>query len=165
MGFLDWWRRRRPDPTPKPIPEPSPSPVGLDDALLLAHNTFRSSRKLKELSLNAKLGAAAKKHASEMARTGVMSHKGFPGRVVAEGYSYTNVGENIAEGYTSASTVMTGWEGSSGHRANILGWFLEVGFGMAQSTDGTKFWCAIFGVVGVGEYVGKIATSGALREN
>lgn len=37
--------------------------------------------------------------------------------------SYWGAGENIAMGYTSANSVVTGWYNSEGHKANILGDF------------------------------------------
>lgn len=51
------------------------------------------------------------------------------------------MGENIAYGYPSVSSVMDGWMNSSGHRANILSAdFDYVGIGIV---DG-KYWTQIF---------------------
>lgn len=51
-------------------------------------------------------------------------------RMIDAGYNYSSAGENIAAGYSTPAAVMTGWMGSSGHRANILNTgFREIGVG------------------------------------
>jgi uncharacterized protein YkwD len=35
------------------------------------------------------------------------------------GISYQSAGENIAAGYSTGASVLSGWLGSSGHKANI----------------------------------------------
>ena len=55
-------------------------------------------------------------------------------------------GENIAYGYTSASSVLNGWLGSSGHRANIeRSTFRAIGMGAAANGAGTIYWAQAFG--------------------
>lgn len=50
------------------------------------------------------------------------------------------VGENIAYGYTSSSSVFQGWLNSSGHRANIENPnYTHVGFGLTG-----KYWTVVF---------------------
>ena len=41
-------------------------------------------------------------------------------RMTAASYSWVLAAENIAAGYSTPTSVMTGWMGSSGHRGNIL---------------------------------------------
>ncbi len=41
-------------------------------------------------------------------------------RVMATGYSYTALGENIAAGQTSVQAVMTAWINSPGHCQNLM---------------------------------------------
>lgn len=54
-------------------------------------------------------------------------------------------GENIAMGYTSATSVMEGWMNSSGHRANILrGSYETIGIGCFYY-DGMYYWSQNFG--------------------
>jgi hypothetical protein len=51
------------------------------------------------------------------------------------GYSWSGAAENIAAGYTGPVSVMAGWMGSSGHRANILdGSLREIGVGYFLQT-------------------------------
>ncbi len=61
------------------------------------------------------------------------------------GISYTRAGENIAMGYTSPESVVTGWMNSPGHRANILNAsFTTLGVGVYQGADGTLYWSQEF---------------------
>ncbi len=57
-------------------------------------------------------------------------------RVVATGYSYSQLAENLAAGPISAQDVVAGWMNSSGHRANILNCGLhELGIGYYVQLD------------------------------
>jgi len=119
------------------------------DALLNAHNNVRSDRHKSALRINAKLSAAAQKHAEWMASTGRFSHTGQgrsrpSNRVDNEGYKWSRVGENIAMGQGSIGSVMEDWMDSSGHRANILGNYTEVGFGIVKNSQGQIIWVAVF---------------------
>ena len=56
------------------------------------------------------------------------------------------VGENLGDGYSSPQEVVTGWMGSSGHRANILnGDFRETGVGYRSGASGAHRWVQDFG--------------------
>jgi uncharacterized protein YkwD len=91
-------------------------------------NAHRAGRGLAPLAVSPTLTAAAEWKARHMAQYGYMEHNdpappvqrspfermqacGYPERALA--------GENIAAGYDSAASVMAGWLGSPGHRANI----------------------------------------------
>ncbi len=78
-----------------------------------------------ELKWNAKLEAAALRHAKDMSENNHFSHTGtdnstFDKRIKAAGYSFKAAGENIAYGYSSISSVMKSWENSSGHCKNMM---------------------------------------------
>ena len=53
---------------------------------------------------------------------------------------YWTLGENIAWGYRSPSSVMQGWMESAGHRSNILGDYTEIGVGYYN-----RVWAQDFG--------------------
>ncbi len=78
-----------------------------------------------------------------------MSHAGSDGsdagvRISRAGFSGNKWGENVAAGYSSANTVVAGWMGSPGHRANILNAnFTSIGVAYAQSSDGTMYWTMV----------------------
>ena len=87
------------------------------------------------LVYNQKLWNAAQRFAYHLASNAYLSHTGKDGstmvsRVEAEGYTWTALAENVAAGYGTPTSVVTGWMGSAGHRANILNCNLtEVGVG------------------------------------
>ena len=56
------------------------------------------------------------------------------------------LGENLGQGYSSPQEAVTGWMGSSGHRANILnGDFRETGVGYRASASDGHCWVQDFG--------------------
>jgi len=82
------------------------------------------------LQVNFQLTAAAQSHTEDMAFRDYFSHTSLDGRspwdrIRAEGYNFWSAAENIAAGYQTPASVMAGWMGSTGHRANILNCELE----------------------------------------
>jgi hypothetical protein len=102
-------------------------------------NQRRAEAGLHPLRVNAQLQQAAQRYAQYMADTNTFSHTGSDGstpysRMAAAGYRGTMMGENIARGFGSASSVMDAWMNSSGHRANILNpGYTELGVGVAAA--------------------------------
>lgn len=142
-----------PTATPTPVPTPAPTAPPAADKLseiLRLINLERAKAGLGALQLNSLLNQAAQGHADTMASTGQFSHVinglGPADRVTAVGYSWHAVGENIAWGYGSPDSVMTGWMNSSGHRANILGAsYTELGVGYTLDAGGRPYWVQVFG--------------------
>jgi uncharacterized protein YkwD len=68
-------------------------------------------------------------------------------RIADCGYTFpVTVGENIAEGFPTPSSVVSAWMGSEGHRENILGTsFTVMGVGAATDASGAYFWTVDFG--------------------
>jgi uncharacterized protein YkwD len=67
-------------------------------------------------------------------------------RIAACGYAGGGAGENIAYGYRTAQSVVTGWLNSPGHRANIEnGSYRSTGIGAGVDRSGTVFWTQEFG--------------------
>ncbi|WP_166418402.1 CAP domain-containing protein [Cochlodiniinecator piscidefendens] len=118
-----------------------------DDLLFALLNQERSRRGLALLNRNARLETAAQNHASDMAERGYFSHTSPNGqtsvdRVRAQGYSYCRTTENIGQGQPTAATILAGWMGSSGHRANNLDTRVDdVGVGVAANNN----WVLVFG--------------------
>lgn len=116
-----------------------------------ATNVARRSAGLAPVRANMLLAEVAAQHACDMARRGVMTHRGSnssgPGpRVKAGGYETRLTAENIAAGPFDLPRVLREWNGSRGHRANImLPQVRDYGIGQAVSEDGrTRFWAAIY---------------------
>ncbi|MFC9622402.1 CAP domain-containing protein [Streptomyces sp. NPDC056930] len=116
--------------------------------LLKLVNSARSAVGCSPLTLNPKLTKAARKHSADMASHRNMSHTGSDGsdpgdRITHAGYDRSAYGENVAYGYTTPESVMTGWMNSPGHRRNILDCsFKEIGVGLAQPGN---YWTQDFG--------------------
>jgi uncharacterized protein YkwD len=101
---------------------------------------------LAPLTAHSAVEQAALIHSIDQARMNQMSHTGSDGsnggtRLTRAGYTWSTWGENVAAGYGSASSVVAGWMGSSGHRANIVNpSFVHVGVAVAYAADGTPYW-------------------------
>jgi uncharacterized protein YkwD len=145
-----------PPPQPAPAPRPAPPARSLStiiDTVFLLTNRERVRASLTPLRRNADLARAAQLQAEQMASGGKLAHE-VPGsryptlvsRMKLVGYQYRNVGENVAEGYTSGAALMAGWMTSAPHRANILSArFTETGVGMARSKSGRTYTAQVFG--------------------
>jgi uncharacterized protein YkwD len=88
-------------------------------------NALRAQNGLHALQISGQLEQAAEGHAADMARRGVLSHKGSNGsdpsrRAKRAGYKFCTVAENVAAGQESATEVMQAWANSAGHRRNML---------------------------------------------
>lgn len=108
--------------------------------LLNGTNTQRTAYSLGSLALNSKLNQAAQAKANDMAARNYWSHNTPDGATpwtffVAAGYNYQTAGENLAYGFDNSDYTISGWMNSPGHKANILGDYTEVGFGVANSPD------------------------------
>lgn len=110
-------------------------------ALLSATNDQRSADHESALLLSQQLTAAAQAKANDMVAHNYWSHNSPDGKtpwsfIGASGYQYQSAGENLAYGFASADTAVTGWMNSPEHRANILDTnYQNVGFGVAQSLN------------------------------
>ena len=115
-------------------------------------NYQRAQAGLPALQPNTLLNAAAQKHAMNMACQHQMAHQlngvGPGTRISNEGYTWFAYAENVAAGYESASSVVTGWMNSPGHRDNILDAHAmslsETGVGAYRGPDGRIYYCQVF---------------------
>jgi len=119
------------------------------------------------LKWNDKLYDAAYIHSNDLAETDTFSHTGsgtqsdlaaqklhpnvgstVKERIEYTGYVWSRYGENIAAGYGTLASVMTGWLNSPGHCANIMNPnFKEVGMALVTK-DGSyyyDYWTQDFG--------------------
>ena len=110
-------------------------------ALLESTNQNRSQTGVPDLAIDEALNKAAQAKADDMVARDYWSHEtpdnedpwGF---IVRSGYQYQAAGENLAYGFSDASSVLNAWMHSPDHRANVTSKaYTEVGFGIAQATD------------------------------
>lgn len=105
-------------------------------------NNVRSNAGSDPVSYNAQLDSAAQAHAQDMLDNNYFSHTGLNGssagqRATAAGYNWSTVGENIASGYQTESSVLNGWVNSPGHQANNINPNFEE-FGLGYARDGMQ---------------------------
>lgn len=104
-------------------------------------NEARAQNGLGGLVRNGSLDAVALNWANQMAASGTLSHNPSVGSQIPGGWR--GWGENVAQGYSSGSAAHSGWMNSSGHRANILGNFTDIGTALIQA-NGTTWAVQVF---------------------
>ena len=105
-------------------------------------NKRRVENGLQELVWDEELYRAAEIRATELATN--FSHTRPDGTEWKTVSSVVN-GENIAEGYAKASSVVQAWMDSQGHRENILRSEFTRGAIAIYEVNGQEYWCQLFG--------------------
>jgi uncharacterized protein YkwD len=120
--------------------------------MLTRVNAERAKVGRAPLALCATLTVASQRHSEDQAARSAMSHRGsngssFVDRARDAGYTgWTSLAENVAAGYRDVNSVMNGWMGSEGHRANLLAPSTKhLGVGRAAAGSGTLYWTQNFG--------------------
>lgn len=90
-----------------------------------ALNAFRAQNGQSRATPDARLMAAAQRHADDMAANGYFDHRSRDGRtyiqrIAAAGYSTCWPVENIGWGQRSADAALANWAASAPHRRNML---------------------------------------------
>lgn len=108
--------------------------------LLSGTNNARSANGFAPLSLNSQLNSSAQAKAQDMANKDYWAHVAPDGTqpwyfFEQAGYSYIKAGENLAYGFTTSQGAIDGWMNSATHRANVLGDYYDVGFGIVNAPN------------------------------
>jgi hypothetical protein len=108
--------------------------------LLYYTNQARAQNGLGPLNLNSKLNTSSQNKAQDMITYDYWAHTSPSGVEPwywfdQAGYAYSAAGENLAYGFDSSSGTVTGWMNSASHRANVLGDYVDVGFGIADGAN------------------------------
>ena len=122
------------------------------DAIFCLTNQVRASYGLPAFRRDARLDVAARLHSQDMATRNFFAHITPDGltpsdRAAAQGY-LTGAGENIANGYPTATAVVLAWMASAGHCRNILGSARDIGIGAFGG--GSSYYTQSFGGYGSG---------------
>ena len=129
------------------VPEPLQSNHVLAYATEMSHsgllagtNNARAANGLAPLSLNSQLNSSAQAKAQDMANKNYWAHVSPDGTQPwyffdQAGYAYIRAGENLAYGFMTSQGAVDGWMNSATHRANILGDYYDVGFGIVNAPD------------------------------
>lgn len=125
-------------------------------------NIERNKQGLSSLNYSDKLFQASSKHNNMMFdcskiygvnacfkhQVTQLSEESLLPRIQKTNYNPQSVAENIAWGYQTPQSVVSGWMGSSGHRANILGNYKDIGCDYLDALNGSyqgKYWTCDFG--------------------
>ncbi len=117
-------------------------------------NQYRASLGLSQLAVSAPLTASSEWKSLHMAGYGYFAHddpappvtRSASQRARDCGYAGSWWGENIALGYSTAQSVVNGWLGSPGHKANIVNAnYTSTGVGVASNGGGELYWTQSFG--------------------
>lgn len=133
-----------PDPAANTTTQSNPIADGSFQTLF---NGVRTSAGVQTLAWNNLLDNAAQSYAGYLNATNQLSHTAgnstLRTRVDATGYAWRELGENLAEGYTSEGAVMTAWQNSPGHNANLINPnFEEFALGVS-GTGGDTVWVLV----------------------
>ena len=149
--------------TPEPTPTAAECPFGDYKSDVVAQvNAYRASARVcgattypavGALSWNGALASAAEVHSNDMAVNNYFDHPDangvrIGGRAANAGYSYGSVGENIAGGQTSASSVVAAWMASESHCKNIMtASFYDIGVSCKTTSTSTYtyYWTLTMG--------------------
>jgi uncharacterized protein YkwD len=118
-----------------------------DEQILALVNDHRRSIGKPDLVMVTVIWDQAYGHSLNMATGAVgFGHTGFDGRIttIRAALGSGSGSENVAMGYTSAASVVSGWLGSSGHRANIESNATRTGISAVKSAGGTWYYTQIF---------------------
>ncbi len=109
-------------------------------------NVTRALAGVGPLRAHTQLDRSAQAHSESMAQIGILSHAGWIDFIFDAGFDGNWIGENIAQGYKTPDAVMTGWNSSPGHYANIVNpSFSMLGVGCMTDSRGNLFWAQNFG--------------------
>jgi uncharacterized protein YkwD len=108
----------------------------IDRATLCLLNVERRRFRLPTLRLSNRLDTSAQRWTNTQVHDHSFSHSSdFGSRVSATGFDWSQLGENIADGYRTPAGAVTAWMRSTGHCENILSpEFREVGAGFDDGT-------------------------------
>ena len=134
-------------------------PATVEKIIAAATNDLRAAQGRARLAVDPQLTATAKAFATYLAQHDRLDHDADgrqPGdRARQHGYAWCNIAENIAYEYRSkgfaarelAETLVEDWEGSPGHRRNLLdARVVDLGVGVARShSSGRWYGVQVFG--------------------
>ncbi|AXT19106.1 CAP domain-containing protein [Flavobacteriaceae bacterium AU392] len=122
------------------------SSQSITEEILELVNEHRQTIGMSSLSRNTVADSLAIVHTNYMISERKISHDNFDERFeqMQLKLNARSAGENVAFGYPTAETVMTGWLNSTGHRANIEGDFTHIGIAAIKNSQGTYYYTQLF---------------------
>lgn len=118
--------------------------ISFADQMVLQLNQYRATKNLPPFKVNPALTKAAQDYAERMGKGNFFGHydpdfgcNKPSDRAVAAGYTnWSTIGENLAAGYSTTESAMSGFQTSPGHNAAMLNAdFREIGIGYYFDAD------------------------------
>lgn len=119
----------------------SPATAYDEGTIVALANDARAQNGLGGLVRNGSLDSVALNWANQMAANGSISHNPNYSSQIPGGWRAA--AENVAQGYGSGAGFHNGWMASSGHRANILGNYTDIGTALIEA-NGTTWAVQVF---------------------
>lgn len=121
-------------------------PLSITEEILKLVNEHRQSINKSSLVRNNVADNLAKDHTIYMISENNISHDNFNTRFqeLQQKVNAKSAGENVASGYPTAVSVMNGWLNSSGHKANIEGYFTHIGIAAIKDSQGRYYFTQLF---------------------
>ena len=119
----------------------------MEEDVLTLVNQYRYGEGLSSLTESSVISVEAKKHSQNMADGAVpYGHDGFVERmaIIRAEIGGTDAAENIGLGQESAQEIVDDWINSSAHKANMDGDYTHTGVGIAEDSNGVKYFTQIF---------------------
>ncbi|MES2864754.1 MAG: CAP domain-containing protein [Bacteroidota bacterium] len=119
---------------------------GFEVELLDLVNQDRVSKGLSTLTIINEISYLASTHDDYMISKGGISHDNFEQRALSlkSGVGAIIVSENVASGFSSASSVMAAWNASPSHKANLEGDHTHYGLAVKADAAGKKYYTLLF---------------------
>lgn len=123
---------------------PASKPIEIEALELI--NAYRIENGLSALKINDAIKAQAYTHSDYMVEKNNLSHDNFYKRssYLTKVESAKLVTENVAYGYTKASSLVRAWIRSSKHRENMLGDYTHFDISAEQDNEGKWYYTNIF---------------------
>ncbi|KAJ1568080.1 hypothetical protein HK096_007639 [Nowakowskiella sp. JEL0078] len=121
-------------------------------AMLTLVNNLRSSVGVKTLQLDSRFMSVSQDQANYQAQYCTLTHSGYAGGLASRVLSITGLsnlylGENVASGYSSVTSVFNAWKASAAHYPNLVNSNYNVmGIAVNQVSCGI-YWSQDFGVL------------------
>ena len=109
-------------------------------------NQDRVSKGLNALSIITEISYVGSTHNEYMIANGAISHDNFSQRAesLRAGLEAITVGENVASGFNTAQSVLTAWNNSPAHKANLEGNYTHFGLSVKADANGRKYYTLLF---------------------
>ena len=109
-------------------------------------NQYRVSKGLNTLTIINEISYVASTHDDYMITNGEISHDNFQERAesLSNGLGAITTSENVAAGFNTPAEVLSAWNDSPTHKANLEGIHTHFGLAVKEDPSGKKYYTLLF---------------------